>query len=67
LAVGLEESVPHRRGSFHEDWSELLERFAHRRKRARQEQLRRAQREAEQGEGCRIFRLNQALFEKSAD
>ncbi|HET9811967.1 MAG TPA: hypothetical protein VFP53_09795 [Sphingomicrobium sp.] len=22
--------MPHRKGSFHEDWSELLERFAHR-------------------------------------
>ena len=24
--------MPHRRGSFHEDWNDLLTRFAHRRK-----------------------------------
>ncbi len=29
-----EEIVPHRRGSFHEDWDDLLHRFAHRGTRA---------------------------------
>jgi hypothetical protein len=28
--VSLEDTVPHRRGSFHEDWNDMLTRFAHR-------------------------------------
>ena len=55
------------RGSFHEDWNELLTRFAHRREheRHRVEQLERAQQETADSGGCRNYRLNQALFERS--
>jgi hypothetical protein len=59
--------VPHRHGSFHEDWNDLLTRFAHRRRhdRPREEQLEQARKEAEQSENCPIHRINQALFERS--
>lgn len=55
------------RGSFHEDWNDLLTRFAHRREheRLRAEQLQRAQEEATAEGDCRSFRLNQALFERA--
>ena len=59
--------MPHRRGSFHEDWNDLLTRFAHRRKheQPRGELLERAQVEAHHSDGCPSYRLNQALFERS--
>lgn len=63
----VEETVPHRRGSFQEDWNDLLTRFAHRRKRdrPRSELLEQAQEEALQSDSCPNFKLNQALFERS--
>lgn len=57
------------RGSFHEDWNDLLARFAHRREheRHRSEQLEKAQEEVVQAAGrCRNYRLNQALFERAS-
>lgn len=54
------------KGSFQEDWDELLTRFAHRGTPAAiEEQLDRARREVAGPEGCRVHRLNQALFERS--
>jgi len=54
------------KGSFHEDWNDLLKRFAHRgTPAANEEQLDRARREAETPDPCRNYRLNQALFEQS--
>jgi hypothetical protein len=53
--------VPHRRGSFHEDWNDLLTRFAHRRKheQPRAFLLEHAKEEALQSDLC----PHQALFE----
>jgi hypothetical protein len=63
----VEETVPHRTGSFDGDRNDLLARFADRRKhdRPRAELLEKAQREAIRSDGCPMFRLNQALFERS--
>ena len=59
--------MAHRRGSFQEDWNDLLERFAHRgTPAALEDQLREASPKAKQfRRRCRSFRLNQALFEAS--
>jgi len=59
--------VPHRRGSFHEDWNDLLTRFAHRRKHdlPRGELLERAQEEALHSEMCEPFDPHQALFDRA--
>lgn len=56
-----------RRGSFHEDWNDLLLRFAHRRmheqpREARPEQ---AKEEALKSEICEPFDPHQALFERA--
>jgi hypothetical protein len=54
--------VPHRRGSFNEDWNDLLTRFAQRRKHEhpRGEMLEQAKEEALQP-----FDPHQALFERA--
>ena len=59
--------MPHRRGSFHEDWNDLLTRFAHRRRhdRPREQMLEQAQEEALFSELCEPFDPHQALFERS--
>ena len=59
--------MPHRRGSFHEDWNDLLTRFAHRRKHdePRSALLRRAQEEALRSDLCEPFDLHQALLERA--
>jgi hypothetical protein len=61
--LGPEEHVPHRRGSFHEDWNDLLTRFAHRRRhdKPREELLERAMHEVLDEE--RRHDPHQALFE----
>ena len=53
--------MPHRRGSFHEDWNDLLTRFAHRRKheKPRELMLAKAKEEALQSDLC----PHKALFE----
>ena len=53
--------MPHRRGSFHEDWNDLLTRFAHRRKheQPRALMLEKAKEEALQSDYC----PHQVLFE----
>jgi hypothetical protein len=57
--------VPHRRGSFHEDWNELLVRFAHRgTPAALKDQVKEAQATARQPSG--EFDPHRALFERSA-
>ena len=55
------------RGSFQEDWNDLLERFAHRgTPAALEDQLREVKpKESKFQRRCRSFRLNQALFEAS--
>ena len=57
--------MPHRRGSFHEDWNDLLTRFAHRRKHdePRAMLLDKAQKEARQT--GRDFDPHHALFERA--
>ncbi|MCL6678682.1 hypothetical protein LZ519_05025 [Sphingomonas sp. RG327] len=57
--------MPHRRGSFHEDWNDLLTRFAHRRKHdePRAMLLDKAQEEARQT--GRDFDPHHALFERA--
>ena len=57
--------MPHRKGSFHEDWNHLLTRFAQRRKHeeSRQALLEKAKDEALQSELCERFDPHQALFE----
>ena len=57
--------MPHRRGSFHEDWNDLLTRFAHRRRheKPREELLERAQHEAESAHLNEAPDPHQALFE----
>jgi hypothetical protein len=59
--------VPHRRGSFHEDWNDLLTRFADRRKheRPRSAQLEKAKDEALHSELHKPADPHQALFERS--
>jgi hypothetical protein len=59
--------VPHRRGSFHEDWNDLLTRFAHRHKHEapRQERLEQAQEEALHAELCEPFDPHQALLDRA--
>jgi hypothetical protein len=59
--------VPHRRGSFQEDWNDLLTRFAHRRKheQPREEMLEQAQEEALHSELCEPFDPHEALFERA--
>lgn len=59
--------MPHRRGSFQEDWDDLLTRFAHRRKheQPREELLERAKEEALHSETCEPFDPHQALFERA--
>lgn len=54
--------MPHRRGSFQEDWNDLLTRFAHRRKheQPREEMLEQAKQEA-----LHPFDPHQALFERA--
>jgi hypothetical protein len=54
--------VPHRRGSFHEDWNDLLTRFAHRRK---HEQPREEMLERPKEERLQPFDPHQALFERA--
>jgi hypothetical protein len=58
--------VPHRRGSFHEDWNDLLTRFAHRRKheKPREEMLEKARHEAEM---THLHDPHRALFELAHD
>jgi hypothetical protein len=58
--------VPHRKGSFHEDWNDLLTRFAHRRKHdePRQEMLEKARHEAEKSH-LNERDPHQALFERA--
>jgi hypothetical protein len=57
--------VPHRRGSFHEDWNDLLTRFAHRRRhdKPREELLEMAMHEVLDDE--RGGDPHQALFERA--
>ena len=57
--------MPHRKGSFHEDWNQLLTRFAHRRRHeeSRQALLEKAQDEALQSELNEPHDPHQALFE----
>jgi hypothetical protein len=59
--------VPHRRGSFHEDWNDLLMRFAQRRKheQPRREMLERAKDEALPSDPCDRSDPHQALFERA--
>ena len=59
--------MPHRKGSFHEDWNDLLTRFAHRRKHEepRRAQLDRAQDEALHSELNERHDPHQALFERA--
>lgn len=59
--------MPHRRGSFNEDWNDLLTRFAHRRKHEhpREELLEQAKEEALHSELCEPFDPHQALFERA--
>ena len=59
--------MPHRKGSFHEDWNDLLTRFAHRRKHdgRRVELLEQAQDEALHSDLCGPFDPHQALFERA--
>jgi hypothetical protein len=59
--------VPHRKGSFHENWNDLLTRFAHRRRHElpREELLERAKDEALHSELCERFDPHQALFERA--
>ncbi len=59
--------MPHRRGSFHEDWNDLLTRFAHGREHElpREEMLEQAQQEALRSEICEPFDPHQALFERA--
>jgi len=59
--------VPHRRGSFQEDWNDLLTRFAHRRKheQLREELLEQAKEEALHSETCEPIDPHQALFERA--
>ena len=59
--------MPHRRGSFQEDWNDLLTRFAHRRKheQPREERLEHAKEEALQPEDCEPLDPHQALFERA--
>jgi hypothetical protein len=61
------ETMPHRRGSFQEDWNDLLIRFAHRRKHdhPREEMLEQAQEEALHSELCEPSDPHQALFERA--
>lgn len=65
--LDVEEDVPHRRGSFHEDWNDLLIRFEHRRhhERARAGLLEQAQEEALHAELCEPFDPHQAMFERA--
>ena len=53
--------MPHRRGSFHEDWNDLLTRFAHRRRheQPRAMLLEKAKEEALHSDSC----PHQVLFE----
>lgn len=57
--------MPHRRGSFQEDWNDLLTRFAHRRRHEhpREAMLEQAQEEALHSDLCEPFDPHQALFE----
>lgn len=59
--------MPHRRGSFHEDWNDLLTRFAHRRKHEhpREEMLDQAKEEALRSEIFEPLDPHQALFERA--
>ena len=54
------------RGSFQEDWTDLLERFAHRgTPAALDDQMRDIRPKSKSARRCRSFQLNQALFEAS--
>jgi len=61
--------VPHRKahkGSFQEDWDDLLVRFAHKgTPAALEDQILEARPKIEKSRECRSFMLNQALFEAS--
>ena len=59
--------MPHRRGSFNEDWNDLLTRFAHRRKheQPREALLEQAQDEALHSDLCEPFDPHQALLERA--
>lgn len=58
--------MPHRKGSFHEDWNDLLTRFAHRRKHEEpREALQRAQEEAAHSDLYERHDPHQALFERA--
>lgn len=59
--------MPHRKGSFQEDWNDLLARFAHRRKHEhpREEMLEQAKEEALHSELCEPADPHRALFERA--
>lgn len=60
--------MSHRRGSFQEDWNDLLTRFAHQRKHDdlhREEMLEQAQQESLESHLWERFDPHQALFEGS--
>jgi hypothetical protein len=59
--------VPHRRGSFHEDWNELLARFAHKGTPAeREEQFEQAKgKDKKRKARARAWDFHQQLFERS--
>jgi hypothetical protein len=54
------------RGSFHEDWGDLLERFGHFGPEAAIElEVRKARSEGEPSRGCKFFLLNERLAKRS--
>lgn len=59
--------MPHRRGSFHEDWNDLLVRFENRRacNNPRLNLLEQATQEALHADLCEPFDPHKALFERS--
>ena len=58
--------MPHRTGSFHENWGDLLERFGQLGPEAAIElEVRKARRESEPPRGCKFFLLNESLAERS--
>ena len=61
--------MPHRRGTFREDVTELLERFAHKGTPHLFDEARKSASQDDQTSNgdCPIFRLNQSLFETAPD
>jgi hypothetical protein len=57
--------VPHRRGSFHEDWNDLLIRFAHRGTPAAIEDELRQAKVKMRGDRLPAFDFHKELFERS--